>query len=761
MRQHNTMKIIVSLIVLSIGYLFLLSNQANGQQVWSATYGGANNDWANAIQQTTDGGYIVAGTTKSYGGGNSDFWVLKLDSTGAIIWQKAYGGTENEQAYAIQQTSEGGYIAAGNVTPTGLGYSDIWVVKLNATGGITWQKTYGGSYRDEFYSLQQTNDSGYILAGITESFGAGGMDIFVIKLNADGTVAWQKTYGGTGSDAAKYIRQTSDNGYIIAGETSSFGAVNGDGWIIKLDSTGTIQWQKTYGSSSVDNTSAIQQTSDGYIAVGETYSYGAGQNDFWIIKLNTNGTIAWQKTYGDTWVDRPYIIRQTNDSGFIAAGDISPFGGLNLDLWVVKIDSSGTVTWQKSFGGADFDNAYAVWQTSDGGYVLAGSTQSFGAGGADVWVLKLNSSGNLDPLCTLLTDNNATTGTSTATTADTTATTATSTAATTTTTLSSIDSTASRTIQCPTFTTLLSHKPTIDDSGSSTPNGIIEEDENIALHGILENTGPTNASSVSGLLTTTSPIVINEDSASYPDIAPGATQNCTSPYSITAPANNRPSTHWDISVTESPSCSECQPSSFDFIYHVGNSFDDVAVSNSFYSFIETLIHSGVTSGCTATNYCPAANVVRQQMAKFICAAMSAKTPGSCTTAACAQLFSDVPASNVFCTYIEALYNAGIVSGCQASPLLYCPSGLTKREAMAKFICLAMEHATSGSCPTTACAGTFGDVPASNPFCTYIEAVYNAGVVSGCQASPLLYCPSNTVTRAQMAKFIVNAFDFSL
>lgn len=307
--------------------------------------------------------------------------------------------------------------------------------------------------------------------------------------------------------------------------------------------------------------------------------------------------------------------------------------------------------------------------------------------------------------------------------------------------------------------TLLSHKSVIDDSGSPTNNGIIETDEIISLKGSLTNMSSGIASSVTGTLSTTDPITIINPVAIYPNINPGATANCATCYSIIAPATNRPQTHWDFMVTESPTCSGCSPASYDFTYHVGNSFSDVSPSQLFYFYIEKLLHNNVTSGCTASTYCTGAVVQRQAMTKFLCNAMNARTPNSCVTANCALLFADVPATNPFCPYIEAIYNAGISSGCQSAPLLFCPATSTQRQAMAKFVCNAMSMADPGSCSPSSCTGMFSDVPPSNIFCPYIEAIASAGIVSGC--APSLYCPAANVLRDQMAKFIVNAFGLTL
>ena len=301
----------------------------------------------------------------------------------------------------------------------------------------------------------------------------------------------------------------------------------------------------------------------------------------------------------------------------------------------------------------------------------------------------------------------------------------------------------------------ISHKPVIDDSGGSTPNGIIEANEAVNLVGVIENTGTISATSVTGLLTTTSPIFIINANASYPDIAPGATVNAIVPYSIIAPSVIRPATHWDINVTEHPSCLGCFPFNYSFTYHIGSSFADVPVTNLFYSYIEKLLHAKITTGCTASNFCPSSKISRQQIAKLVCASKYA-VENNCFPGACTGIFADVQNNNPFCAHIEGLYNEGVINGCQASPLLFCPSNNVNREEMAKFVCLGSIYI----CNNGPCQGTFADVPTSNPFCSYIEAMYNEGLISGCQASPLLYCPGNPVTREQAAKYIVNAFGFS-
>ncbi len=374
---------------------------------WARAYGSSMSDSANSIQQTSDGGYIVAGQT-SFGAGSGDIWVLKLNADGSLTgpnaWQKTYGfSMSGEYASSIQQTSDGGYIVAGYTDSGGGSGGNAWVLKLKANGDVDWQNTYGSSMHDSANSIQQTSDGGYIVAGQT-AFGAGSGDIWVLKLNADGSLtgpnAWQKTYGFSMSgEYASSIQQTSDGGYIVAGYTDSGGGSGGNAWVLKLKANGDVDWQNTYGSSMHDSANSIQQTSDGgYIVAGET-AFGAGSGDIWVLKLNADGSLtgpnAWQKTYGFSMSgEYASSIQQTSDGGYIVAGYTDSGGGSGGNAWVLKLKANGDVDWQNTYGSTLHDSANSIQQTSDGGYIVAGET-AFGAGSGDVWVLKLDSNGNI------------------------------------------------------------------------------------------------------------------------------------------------------------------------------------------------------------------------------------------------------------------------------------------------------------------------------------------------------------------------------
>ena len=312
-------------------------------KVWQKTYGGIYNDIARSVQQTEDGGYIVAGYIYSFGARDFDFYVIKLDSNGNEEWEKTYGGIYNEEAYSIQQTKDGGYIVAGytymeDTASFGEVWADFYVIKLDSNGNKEWEKIYGGSEGEEAYSIQQTKDGGYIVAGKKWPFGIGGSDSYVIKLDSIGNKEWEKTVSGL--NTAYSVQQTEDGGYIVAGYYS---AGEDDPYVIKLDSIGNKEWEKIYGGSEAEKVYSIRQTEDGgYIAAG--YTYGAGEDDSYAIKLDSNGNKEWEKTYNGGYVEKVYSIWQTEDGGYIAAGKTDSFGTGEYDFYLVKTDAEGNTT---------------------------------------------------------------------------------------------------------------------------------------------------------------------------------------------------------------------------------------------------------------------------------------------------------------------------------------------------------------------------------------------------------------------------------
>jgi hypothetical protein len=385
------------LALLSVYLVALFTGYARAAVKFARTYGGGNQDEAQCVQQTSDGGYIAGGVTYTFGAGTGDVFLIKTDANGNLQWAKTYGGTDNDWVFSVQQTTDGGYIIAGNTWSFGAGGSDILLIKTDANGDVQWAKAYGGTDNEWAYSVQQTSDGGYIVAGWTNSFGAGGWDALLIKTDANGNVQWAKTYGGTNWDQASSVQQTSDGGYIVSGVTNSFGAGNDDFFLIKTDANGNLQWAKTYGGTNEERAYSVRQTSDGgYIVAGWTNSFGAGGWDALLIKTDANGNRQWAKTYGGTGDEYTWTsLQQTTDGGYIVSGVTNSFGAGDWDILLIKTDANGNLQWAKTYGGTGNEVRPYVRQTSDGGYIVASWTRSFGAGNFDAFLIKTDANGNI------------------------------------------------------------------------------------------------------------------------------------------------------------------------------------------------------------------------------------------------------------------------------------------------------------------------------------------------------------------------------
>jgi len=333
--------------------------------------GGPASEWGASLIQTSDGGYATASKTESFGTGGVDVYVVKLDAKGNLQWTKTIGGPGDEIGFSLIQTSDGGYAIAGSTGSFGAGWYDVYVVKLDAKGNLQWTKTIGGLDDEIGHSLIQTSDGGYAIAGKTYSFGAGWADVYVVKLDANGNLQWTKTIGGKDFEAGYSLIQTSDGGYAIAGYTDSFGAGREDVYVVKLDAKGNLQWTKTIGGSKRDWGESLIQTSDGgYAIAGTTTSFGAGGRDVYVIKLDAKGNLQWTKTIGGRSVEKGSSLVQTSDGGYVIAGETESFGARNGDVYVVKLDRNG-------------DACCAVSQTSrvGSGGRLRSATSSIGSGG--------------------------------------------------------------------------------------------------------------------------------------------------------------------------------------------------------------------------------------------------------------------------------------------------------------------------------------------------------------------------------------------
>ncbi|WP_052297609.1 MULTISPECIES: hypothetical protein [Methanothrix] len=381
------------------------------QEEWNRTYGGSSDDVGTYGQQTKDGGYIITGYTSSYGADapfswlikvqhRGDLWLIKTDAEGQKEWDRTYGGLGKDLGFFVQQTKDEGYIIVGGKKSFWIiGSYDLWILKTDAKGNVLWDRTFGGSGEDLGFSVQQTNDDGYIIAGYT-SF-TNGKKAWIIKIDSQGNKQLDMATGRADSEAAS-IGLTKDGGYIITGYTPSSGSGKEDVWLIKTNSKLHWDWLKTFGGPNRDLGLSVQETEDGgYIIAGLTESFGAGKGDVWLIKTDSKGDREWDRTFGGSNFDSGASVQQTRDGGYIVTGyntttidNVGSYSRLfNSDnigrVWLIKTDSEGIELWNETFGGTRNDWGNSVQETRDGGYIITGVTESYGAGKEDVWLIKV------------------------------------------------------------------------------------------------------------------------------------------------------------------------------------------------------------------------------------------------------------------------------------------------------------------------------------------------------------------------------------
>jgi hypothetical protein len=309
-------------------------------------------------------------------------------------WERTYGGEDYDGGNSVQQTTDGGFIITGYTNSFSYGAAkDVYLIKTDNNGDTLWSKTYGNWPTENGNSVQQTSDGGFIIAGYNFSYGD--YDIYLVKTDNNGDALWTKTFGGNGVDNGNSVQQTTDGGYIIAGGTGSFVNGAGDIYLIKIDGNGNTLWNKTYGGIDSDWGRSVQQTTDGgYIITGRTESYGNGEEDVYLIKTDSYGDSLWTKTFGGEYDDEGYSVQQTTDGGYVITGTTYSYGNGEEDVYLIKTDSYGDSLWTKTFGGEYDDEGYSVQQTTDGGYVITGFTMSYGNGEEDVYLIKTDSYGD-------------------------------------------------------------------------------------------------------------------------------------------------------------------------------------------------------------------------------------------------------------------------------------------------------------------------------------------------------------------------------
>lgn len=370
------------------------------------TYGGIKKDRGYAMIQTADGGFAIAGYTESYSVGERDFWLVKTNETGKIQWNQSYGGAEDEEAYAIISTPDGGFAISGWTKSFGAGHTDIWLVKTDSEGVMEWNETYGDDGYEGAGFVINTSDNGYLLAGSTRPDGVDqDDDMWIIKTNVSGVALWNETYGGEEHDNGHSIIPTADGGFAVAGSTESYGEGEKDAWLVKINASGEIVWNETYGGEYSDEAMQVIQTLDGGFALtGSTFSYGAGLADMWLVKTNEEGKIQLNQTYGGSSYDMSMAFLQTSDGGFALTGAYDPGSGLH-DMWFVKTNSLGEIEFDVTFVGSKGEFGVSMTQTSDGKYAIVGVISDYSD--EDLWLIIISLESEIGSTSTVVTSSSS------------------------------------------------------------------------------------------------------------------------------------------------------------------------------------------------------------------------------------------------------------------------------------------------------------------------------------------------------------------
>ena len=365
-------------------------------------YGGTQNERGYSVKQTSDGGYVIVGSSTSYGAGGSDLWILKVDGLGEFSWSKTYGGQGNDIGRDITQTSDGGYIITGYTKSFSSGGDmDLWLIKTDANGesclysdggtcsenSSKWIKSFGTSGNDYGTSVQETSEGDFIVAGKSGRIPS----VFVIKTNSSGEKIWENLYGTGPGDRAQYIIERQDLGFLIVGKENA-NNVDDNLCLINIDTDGAEVWHSLYGGGGADGGNHISEVSGGgYIIAGATKSYGNGNwDDLWLVKTSTGGSMEWQKTFGGSYTETGNYTHEKDEGGYMVTGSTESIGQGFYDIWVVSTDYTGNEIYSQTFGGSMDDKAIRGARGNSGELLIIGYTNSFGNGGEDVLLIKID-----------------------------------------------------------------------------------------------------------------------------------------------------------------------------------------------------------------------------------------------------------------------------------------------------------------------------------------------------------------------------------
>jgi hypothetical protein len=366
--------------------------------VWTKTFGGGAMDRGYSVQECVSGGFIVAGHAYSFGAGVDDVYLIRTNADGNTLWTKVYGGVDTDWGCSLAECDSGGFIIAGVTGSFGAGHTDIYLLRIDAGGDTLWAKTYGGDTFDYGFCVRECAAGGFVISGETESFGVGYSDVYLIRTDTNGDTLWTKTYGGDAYDYGESVQECASGGFIIAGGTDSYGAGSYDVYLIRTDANGDTLWTRTYGG--VDGEygwSVAECSSGGFIVTGWTETSAVGGQDAYIVRTDADGNAIWTKNYGGYAYDAGYSVIECAAGGYVIAGEKWLYDTQwQMDIYLIRIDGNGDTLWTKNYGGANNERAYSIQECESGGFIITGWTDSYGNGDADVYLLRLNSEGGIE-----------------------------------------------------------------------------------------------------------------------------------------------------------------------------------------------------------------------------------------------------------------------------------------------------------------------------------------------------------------------------
>jgi hypothetical protein len=367
----------------------LLPTDSIAQVSFERAYGDTAMDYGRSVQVTSDGGYVITGYSESFGSGGMDVYTVRTDSLGDTLWTRSYGGPADDYGLSVDVTSGDGFIIAGYSQSFGSGSNDIYLIITNASGDPLWTRTYGDTTNDVGLFVQEVSQGGFIVAGYTTSSSAGGTDAYLIRTNSTLDTLWTRTYGDSTYEYGYSVDETQDGGFILAGQKNYSGGVEPDIFLVRTDSLGNTLWTKTYGDTLADVAYSVRELPDGsFIVAANKDNSISGIYDVYLMKLNAAGDTVWTKTYGDSLTDFARSLEVTSDGGFIIVGQTYSFGAGEYDIYLIRTDSSGDTLWSQAFGYSSSEIGMSVKEVQNDVYIIGGYTNSIGSGSTDFYLLK-------------------------------------------------------------------------------------------------------------------------------------------------------------------------------------------------------------------------------------------------------------------------------------------------------------------------------------------------------------------------------------